>query len=59
MIMIQKSIWRQRLNFPMTAEGFVGHLRTFLTEVVVNDYSKDDFCSTKEEYLCVKYLVYK
>jgi len=47
------------LNFPMTAEGFVGHLRTFLTEVVVNDYSKDDFCSTKEEYLCVKYLVYK
>ena len=26
---------------------------------LVNDYSKDDFCSTKEEYLCVKYLVYK
>lgn len=24
------------MNFPMTAEGFVGHLRTFLTEVATS-----------------------
>jgi hypothetical protein len=47
--------------YPMRVTPVCQQRNDFLHDILElgTDYSKDDFCSTKEEYLCVKYLVYK